>query len=287
MGWRSRRGFTVVELIAVVIVVIVLALALIPVLGHRSRTSQPPMQESTQIRGIHQGMVLWAQSNKDVYPLPSLVDVKDETVADVGGAKDTTANIMSMMIYNGFFSPELCVSPEEVNTSIKVMANYSYSNPAAAVKPLGALWDPAFSADFTGGKVGNMSFAHMLPAEERLKDWTNNFDASRAAVGSRGPQVASVAKGSGSLVAPKLVLPSNTLKDRTGSMVWTGNIAYNDNHVTMELSTAPTTYKDAAGAAWYDCLFFDEADDPSARNNYLGIFTTAGSKGAEFKAIWD
>jgi hypothetical protein len=193
-----------------------------------------------------------------------------------------------MLIYNGFFSPELCVSPEEVNTSIKVMANYSYSNPATAVRPGAALWDPAFSVDFTGGKVGNMSFAHMLPAEERLKDWTNNFDASRAVVGSRGPQVASVAKGAGSSVTPTLATPgSNTLKMHAASTAWAGNIAYNDNHVTAEVSMAPTLYKDAAGVAWSDCLFFDEADDPSARNNYLGIFTTAGATGAEFKAIWD
>jgi hypothetical protein len=195
---------------------------------------------------------------------------------------------VSMLIYNGFFSPELCVSPEEVNTSIKVMANYSYSNPATAVRPGAALWDPAFSVDFTGGKVGNMSFAHMLPAEERLKDWTNNFDASRAVVGSRGPQVASVAKGAGSSVTPTLATPgSNTLKMHAASTAWAGNIAYNDNHVAAEVSMAPTLYKDAAGVAWSDCLFFDEADDPSARNNYLGIFTTAGATGAEFEAIWD
>ena len=42
------------------------------------------VKDSTQIRGIHQGMVLWAQNNKDQYPLPSVIDAHNDTVADQG-----------------------------------------------------------------------------------------------------------------------------------------------------------------------------------------------------------
>ena len=42
-----------------------------------------------------------------------------------------------------------------------------YDAPKAAVNPANALWDPAFNADFTGGKTGNDSYAHVQPAGAR------------------------------------------------------------------------------------------------------------------------
>jgi prepilin-type N-terminal cleavage/methylation domain-containing protein len=182
---RPSRGFTLIELAAVVMAAGAMAMAL-PTCRGKARTQQQ-LTDATQLRGIHQGMVLWAQNNNDAYPLPSKFDLKDETVTDQGRTKDTTAAIFSMLIFNCFFSPELCVSPKESNTSIKVHDDFAFSEPATAVKPKRALWDPAFVTDFTNGKVGNFSYAHMLPADERLEEtWTNSFDATQAAVGNRG-----------------------------------------------------------------------------------------------------
>jgi hypothetical protein len=287
---KWRHGFTVIELVVTIIVAVLIVGILVPVLGPaRGTHCGGCMKDSTQVRGIHQGMVLWAQNNKDVYPLSSLVDVKDETVADQGAAKDTTANIMSMLIYNGFFSPELCVSPAESNPSIKVFGNYAYSNPGGAVDPIKALWDPAFSTDYTGGKTGNFSYAHMLPADQRLaSEWTDNFDATRAAIGNRGPEIAAMTTGK-SRSFTTVIPSSNTYLIHGGRTTWEGNIAYNDNHTAFETRIDPETmpYKDAAGTSWFDCLFYDEPDDPKGTNNFLGNFVKAGSTGAEFKAIWD
>jgi type II secretory pathway pseudopilin PulG len=297
MGTEKRgRGFTIIELGAVVIVVAILVVFLLPLMAPRHHGSRQ-IKDSMQVRGIHQGMVLWAQNNKDVYPLPSLLDSNNDTVAAEGEAKDTTANIMSVMIYNGFFSPELCVSPAEANGNIKVMDGYggspaySYSNPKAAVNPGKALWDPAFSTDFTGGKTGYFSYGHMLPAgTRREKDWTNNFDAARAAIGNRGPEMAGVGTKEDPHAKLRVVNPNtNTFLIHGGRTTWEGNIAYNDNHINFETRLDPesTPYKDAKGKAWFDCLFFDEADDPSGRNNFLGNFVKAGSSVEEFKSIWD
>jgi hypothetical protein len=130
----------------------------------------------------------------------------------------------------------------------------------------------------------------MLPAGARLKqDWTNNFDATRAAVGNRGPEI----KGTGA--GPKgerLYVgagASNTYKIHGDGTGWHGNIAYNDNSVTYESRWDPTTtsYKDAGGKSWNDCLFYDEPDDAGGRNNFLGNFVKAGSTTAEYKTIWD
>jgi prepilin-type N-terminal cleavage/methylation domain-containing protein len=290
-SYKARAGFTLIELIVVIVVVavVIIGALLIPALG-MARASARQIEDSTQVRGVHQGMVLWRQGNDDSYPLPSRLDKDDTTVAEVGREKDTTANIMSIMIYNGFFSPELCISPAESSPNIKDMTTYSYSKPSTAPNPAKALWDPAFSADFSPGKVGNLSYAHMLPADERLKKtWMSTYKASEAVVGNRGPQIASMSTVGGKRSFLPALPSSNTYLIHGGRTTWEGNIAYNDNHVSFETRIDPeaSPYKDAAGKEWFDCLFFDEQDDPKGTNNFLGVFIKAGNSGADYKAIWD
>lgn len=301
-----RSGFTLIELLVVLIVLaIIAAVLLIPLSSPRHRHGRF-IKDSTQVRGVHQGMVLWAQNNNDVYPLPSLADTANSTIALPEGApaaaKNTTANIVSLMIYNGFFSPEICVSPAETNSNIKVFDKYQYSGPSAAPDPAKALWDPALSADFTAStQPGNVSYAHMLPVESRLADqWKNTFQANEAVISNRGPEITAVTKGRGLSVTP-LVKNSNTntYLIHGGRATWEGNIAYNDNHVNFEMSMAPETllYTDAAGKRWFDTLFYDEPDDntinpatnpPStALNNYLGIITKGADRQRDLTLIWD
>ena len=285
---RFARGITIIELLVIVVIAIGAVVLLLPYLG-KSRAGTRHPRDSAAVRGIHQGMVLWAQSNQDAYPLPSRIDLNNDTVAAEGRAKDTTANIFSLLIYANYFSPELCVSPAEANPAIRVHDTYAFSEPPTAVNPKMAMWDPAFSADFTGGKTGNTSYAHTLPADERLeKTWRNNFDPSQAMVGSRGPQVTGFAMKNGGREYA-MGSKSNTLLIHGGPSTWEGNITYNDNHVQYETRLVPAgaTYKDEAGAEQADCLFFDETDDASKINNFLGIFTKAGATKADYGAIWD
>jgi hypothetical protein len=296
----KRRAFTLVELAAVVLCLGAGA-ALFPQPQNpiaQARASSRQIKDSTQIRGIHQGLVLWAQNNNDAYPLPSRVDKGDTTVAEKGAAKDTTANCFSLLIYNGFFSPELCVSPVEVNKSIKVMPDYSYALPAKAVTPAQALWDPAFSADFTHSRTGNFSYSHIQPAGGRLKKWSNTFQSEEVALCTRTPQIKSVAC-EGAKSATVTYADENTLTSKIfgHGKCWSGHACTNDNAVhfvvdkihpgsTFTHETAPY-YTNADGAKRLDCWCYDEPDDPDSENNYVGIFTKAGGKPGEFKAIWD
>lgn len=281
------RGITTIEVVVVIVVVIVAVGLLLPYFGRTGHDNRQ-LKDSIHVRAIHQAMVLWPRGDPDSFPLPSFHDRGNQTVADEGLAKNTTANVISMLIYNNFISPETCVSSAEANPAIRVDVDYAFSEPPTAVNPRMALWDPAFSADFSGGRTGNVSFALMLPAEERLNRWTNTFQATDAVIGNRGPEVTGfgVRERKRVYAMPK---KSNTFLIHGGRNTWEGNIGYNDNHVSFETSVAPelTTYKDAAGAEQRDCLFLDEDDDPSKINNFLGIFTTAGATKAEYTAIWD
>jgi len=303
MSTRVRprlAGFTMIDLLAILLVMALFAgVVLVSSTGRRAGCGRP-MNDSTQVRGIHQGMVLWAQSNNDRYPLPSLADAGNHTVAlDAGQdatVKDATANIISMMIFQGFFSPELCISPAEVNANIKTYEKYEYESPQAAAgadKKL-ALWDPAFTSDFTSPqRAGAFSYAHTLPAEERKANrWSCTFSPNEPILGNRGPEIAGVLRSrSRSVTAIRALPESNTSLIHGPRRTWEGNMAYNDNHVNFESSVmaAPgsVTYTAHNGNVWNDVLFYDEPDDAEGVNAFLGNFITAGASKHAFTPIWD
>lgn len=341
------RGFTIIELVTIVGVVMVVG-ALVGVAGQppaapapapdkapaptapdaqnpsllaslaKARASARQLRCSIQVRGITQSLIIWAANNRGEYPLPSELDGTGDTVADKGRAKDTTANIYSVLIFNGNISPEICICPDEQNAAIRRYDAYEYSSPKKAVKPANALWDPAFSADFTG-KRGNASYAHLQPSgdfkvtgekgakgnpmrtgEGRLAMWSDTYASTEAIAGDRGPQIESAAVAPDepdamkAAVTVKTTIPdSKTLKIHGAPTSWEGNIAYNDNHVNFETTLGPPvgpsrhTYRTQTDVLRPDCIYLDEPNDPKSVNTFLGLFTTAGKKPSDFRAIWD
>jgi prepilin-type processing-associated H-X9-DG protein len=218
---------------------------------------------------------------------------------------------MSILIFNGFISPEICISPQESNTAaMQRDEDYEYYTPPKAVNPASALWDPAFSADFTNGSISNFSYAHLQPSGTRgvggtkstgrLLKWRDTFEPGEAVFGNRSPELSAVNLSgkptSESSYSPVIKNPaSNTFLIHGGRSTWEGNIAFNDGHVEFIPKLSPfkpsgakatPSYNTAAGPR-LDTIFFDEPDDAAQTNTFLGIFTTAGEKPADFKAIWD
>lgn len=278
-----------------VIVASVLLLCFALVALRRLHRGAVTIEESTQIRGIHQGFVLWRPSNDDSYPSPSGLDKADATIrAADPRAKDTTSNIYSILVFNGFISPEICVSLMESNPDIRACRNYAFSNPPTAANPSLALWDPAFSVDFTNGKIGNASYAHQLPIWRGAPPdrpnvhprWFSTFQGNEPILASRGPQIASATNGVSTLANPN----SFTLGKHGPKGQWQGLVAYNDNHVSLEHSLTPpeVLYRfNEQGQTSPDILFYDEPDSHEGLNAYLGIFPKAGPTAADYVAIWD
>ncbi len=298
----SRRGLSRVEVIVIVIVasaVVCIGVCagaagiMLPALG-KARSSARQIKCATQVRNVIQAMTIFAQGNRDSYPLPSILDANNTTVATGGRGKDTSNNILSVLCYNGSVSPFLLVSPSETNGNISIFNGYQMSNPSAAAKPADALWDPALRCDFTTGQ-GHTSYAMAMPsgdidapandpARGRLNIWSNTFNAMEAVFGNRGPMV------TGRDAAGKVAFDgkSNTMAIHGGRSTWEGNIGYNDNHVNFEtaMDPRPLVYRSTSGMR-PDIIFYDEPDDTSGVNLILGIWTKAGTLPSEFKGIHD
>jgi prepilin-type processing-associated H-X9-DG protein len=265
------------------------------------RAAARQLKDATQIRGIQQSLIIWAHNNADKFPLPSDLDKTDDTVSLNGRAKDTTANILSLLIYNGMLPPEMLVSPAEANASIQKDERYEYTNPRSAIRPATALWDPGFKTDFTKGGTGNTSYAHLQPSDGRLGRWTSTFGSKDPAVSNRAPEITKVER-KGSDEAGWNCEATVANKDTLTYLIhgardsWEGNIGYGDGHVDFVTRLAPEgkledsywgTYTMREGGKALDTYFFDEEDDKDGSNAFLGIFTTAGKSPKDFHAIWD
>jgi hypothetical protein len=259
------------------------------------------MKDATQVRGLLQAAVVWAGQNQGAYPDPGKIDSGNTTVAAtaVPDIKNTTGNIISVLIYTGGISTDICINPAESNTGqVQLDAGYTFDNPAGAAVPANALWDPRFAgtpiqAPHGGWRpppndqtnIGNQSYAHNLPFGRRKAKWTDSFTTTEAAFGDRGPMYAAAdsgpypANGRWVLVTGALGTDSNTLLIHGSRNSWEGNIAYNDAHVNFETKPNPDgiTYRRMGTTqplTVTDNLFVNESDeangDPSAPGISLG-----------------
>ncbi|MBS0197603.1 MAG: hypothetical protein JSR77_12685, partial [Planctomycetes bacterium] len=298
---------------------------LLPSLG-KARGLARQLKDCTQVRSIHQGMVLFAQNNGDAYPIPTRLDKSTTNpTVPVPFKKDVPRHVMSVLIYNGYFPPELCVSTAESNANIKVYDKYQYSEPQAVTgdKRL-ALWDPAFRAVPKDEQIGwqspvdpgGCSYAINTFFGGRGAAWSNTFQSSEAVIGNRGPSYILTQQTGAWTLNPTLPdtsafsaecgVRSNTLLIHGGRTTWEGNIAYNDNHVNFETrpdpETSPWTFtgiSDPNNRAKFDNLFVNEndhdrmpntanlsdSDGLANRNNYLRTWWNIQSPFAAYPSL--
>jgi hypothetical protein len=199
------KSFNVGELAGVVVLTLLLSTLLLPMGNHAQARSY-----SSQLRGIHQGLVTFANSNKNWY---AGVD------ASGNDAGITIEERYQLMMEGDFFTPEYAISPSEDDplihewseTGTVTQDNYSYAmlqvpNPGARREE----WKQTLNSQaivMSDRNVGNMTDTFGIHSHGYRKQ-----------TGSYG------------------CTSSSRLVDH-----WVGQILWNDNHVEFIETDSPDT----------------------------------------------
>lgn len=283
----DRRAFTLIELLVVIAIIAIVIAILLPVLGG-ARDEARKAKDATQVRGLVQGAIVFAGSNNELFPLPSVLDLAHTTVAITAGQppliKDNTGNIISAMVANGLTTPQELISPVEVNQNIEPYLHYSES-PENAASPDAALWDPGLAGmpnesgsgggDVRATALGNVSYAHLPPLGARREFWKASGAPGVALFGTRGPDY----RDDDNDPATPAVLVAGARGDASARLrfykpdnAWSGQVAFADGSVNYLLEPAPTRvkYEAADGMSYADNLFLNETEQSQDRSLMLG-----------------
>jgi prepilin-type N-terminal cleavage/methylation domain-containing protein len=200
---RRIRAFTLIELLVVISIIALLIGILLPALGAARKTANE-MKNSSQMRGQHQGCVIYAQSN--AYYLPGMgtngvpVSASNANTGSTTNDGTVTGSRYWILLAGSFISPQLLLNPSD---SLAVWSTNSVT-------------------------TGNQSYA-------MLEITTNSTDAGRQAEWKDN------ANGAAVLITDRNIGTDNT--DSNAKSLWTtaagdwrGGVTWGDNHVGFELS---------------------------------------------------
>ena len=222
----ARRAFSTVDMVALIGILVVVGLittiVMMALRGPRTAgATARRMQSATQVRGIHQSMLLFAGTNNGWCP----------GVDSNGNGAPRVEEVYRLLLDGNFFTAEYMISPADTRTTwtsgTVTSANYSYA--MLQINP-GASFEPAV------GVSPGSPFA-------RRKEWRDTTNAEAAVLADRN---------TGTAAAP------TSIHDATA---WRGSVAYNDNHADFVATHILPRTQYSGVVTMDDLLFDAAGDD--------------------------
>ena len=262
---RRQSGFSIHELL-IVIVLVVFTLSLnLPLADAAARRTARRMQNSTQLRGIHQGLVVFANSNKNKFAgldsRGNIIANGEETTGNSGDG-DTVEARYWILISGDYFTPEYAISPSEVALVTEV--DYDWQNDKA---PDAVKWNDNMK-NYSYAMLGIKGTVGQAPdAVGRGGEWSQTLSSQAVVLSDRNTCTNATTQ-----------VQSIHTDDRGE---WIGSVLWNDNHVAFENSQYFET-KFANGQRHGDEFgrgldnLFAEDRDPDGRAGYDALMVIAG-----------
>lgn len=268
-------AFTLIELLVVISIIALLIGILLPVLGS-ARTAARKTQNSTHLRGMVQGFLVHAESNKGWFPGLQgdgfvVPDVPFTAARNSGTVVEARAAIC---FANNYFPPEYAISPAGGEDEVP--------------------WDPS-SGDpvnqenfsYAMAKLSNRDtgFFDLFPIrpernEGRVLEWRNEtLNSSAVVIGDRTREGQN---GVGPYYSVWTQAPTD-LSDPESSR-WEGGLAWGDGHVTFETSNEVQTRYSGGPNNEFDSIWDGNdgapgAPDESTDNSYNAYLVSVGYQG--------
>jgi hypothetical protein len=216
----ARAAGLILLEVVIIVALLVVALALLePMLFYRRHRPAYQMQSNTQVRGIHQGMFMFAQSNNTWFP----------GLDGHGNGNPSVEYRYELLLKGNYFTGDYAISPLEQRTAWTTGAvtasMYSFSMLEL---------NPGASFDVNQPVPNSSPFA-------RRKEWRDTCNTSAVVISDRNT-------GKGPLNLAQSV-------HVTTPGIWRGSVAYNDTHVNFETTSVIANTKYAGVAHKTDDLF--------------------------------